>query len=376
MYSNSVLFIRSGGDNRLASLMLALATFMVFVAGPGIVGYIPTVVVGSLIFHLGIELLKEAVYDTYTTTHPLEYTTIWLIVVAMAVFGFMQGIILGLLLACVFFVVIYSKRQVVRDEFSGASVRSTVRRILAQQKYLDSNASQIHVLRLQGFMFFGTADQVEQRIHALIQEAIHKKQRLKFLIVDLSLVSGIDLTAAEMFGRIRRQLRRRIIHFMASGMRVSYLPYFDSLNEALEWCENALLQMMPPARNSGPFGDIPAVSSALKRKSVEAGEVMWSPGDAATYLVVVESGVLRVVVGGQVVESVLPDTIIGESEFFSGQKRLGSLVAETPAVLLLLSIESWEQIQISDPSAALLFVKCAMSYAVQGASSLAVYGMR
>lgn len=56
-----------------------------------------------LIFHLGIDLMKESLVDTWHVMKPLEYLTIILIVVVMSVFGFTEGIILGIVLACVFF---------------------------------------------------------------------------------------------------------------------------------------------------------------------------------------------------------------------------------------------------------------------------------
>lgn len=56
--------------------MLAVGTFGILVIGPGIVGYIPIMVVGALIYMLGIELLEEALVDTWGKLHRLEYLTV------------------------------------------------------------------------------------------------------------------------------------------------------------------------------------------------------------------------------------------------------------------------------------------------------------
>jgi sulfate permease, SulP family len=56
--------------------MLAAATFGILVAGPAIIGYIPVLIVGTLIFMLGIELVKEALWDTFGRVHRLEYLTV------------------------------------------------------------------------------------------------------------------------------------------------------------------------------------------------------------------------------------------------------------------------------------------------------------
>ena len=76
MYTNSLLFIDSGGNSRLAGLMLAAATVGILFVGPVIVGFIPVMVVGALIFLLGIELMQEALVDTWGKLHRLEYLTV------------------------------------------------------------------------------------------------------------------------------------------------------------------------------------------------------------------------------------------------------------------------------------------------------------
>lgn len=68
--------MRSGGDSRIAGVMLAAATFGILVIGPIIIGFIPIMVVGALIFYLGLDLLKEALVDTWGKVHRLEYVTV------------------------------------------------------------------------------------------------------------------------------------------------------------------------------------------------------------------------------------------------------------------------------------------------------------
>lgn len=63
VYSNSLLFIRSGGDSRLAGVMLAAATMACFFGGTWLVDFVPVIVVGALIFHLGFDLVRESLVD-------------------------------------------------------------------------------------------------------------------------------------------------------------------------------------------------------------------------------------------------------------------------------------------------------------------------
>ncbi|PVU87423.1 hypothetical protein BB561_006339 [Smittium simulii] len=277
VYSNSVLFYKSGGDSRLAGILLALVTVVIMISGPSILGYIPTIVVGMLIFHLGFELLKEALFDTWGVVNNIEYITISAIVLTMALVGFNEGIILGIVLACVFFILIYSNRSVIWKSCTGLSARSTVRRLYKHKIYLDQVVQQIHVMRLQGFMFFGTINFVEDSILLLLNKRQWEDNPIRFLIIDFAFVTGMDFSAAEAFIRLKRILTQKQIHLVMCGVsnnsevskalissglwvndsstqhnlaetyennsqELNYLHVFSGLNAALEWCENFLLE--------------------------------------------------------------------------------------------------------------------------------------
>jgi SulP family sulfate permease len=76
VYTNSVMFIKSGGNSRLAGIMLAILTCGIMVIGPVIIGYIPVMMVGVLIFVLGLELFFEAVWSPRKKLKLLEYLTV------------------------------------------------------------------------------------------------------------------------------------------------------------------------------------------------------------------------------------------------------------------------------------------------------------
>lgn len=76
VYANSALFYKSGGDSRVAGVMLAIFTVVVLIIGPGIIGLIPVMMVGTLIFVLGFELFLEAVWAPRKKLGRLEYLTV------------------------------------------------------------------------------------------------------------------------------------------------------------------------------------------------------------------------------------------------------------------------------------------------------------
>ena len=83
--------------------------------------------------------------------------------------------------------------------------------------------------------------------------------RVRFLILDFSLISGVDYSAMEAFQSIRRKLMSNSTHMIFCGLGIEQkklvtsglfdeseygiglIHTFDNLNQALEWCENTLL---------------------------------------------------------------------------------------------------------------------------------------
>lgn len=261
VYTNSVLFIRSGGDSRIAGFLLAVATFGILLAGPAIIGFIPVMMVGVLIFVLGFELLFEAVWDPRKKLKALEYLTVIAIVLVMGIFDFVVGIFVGIGLAFVSLVVQTSRVPAVRASYSGDIAGSTVRRNPVQHEYLRQVGKQIHVTKLAGYLFFGTIVSVEARIRSLIDEEAFDHRPIRYLVFDLAHVTGIDYSAAEAFNRLNRIFSKKGVNIVMSGIKseseigsslravglgeggneVKLLP---DLNAALESCENELLKAL------------------------------------------------------------------------------------------------------------------------------------
>jgi len=97
--------------------MLAGATALLLIIGTGPISYIrecqlstvstathpviqAVMLVGALIFVLGIDLVKEALWDTRNRVNKLEYLTIVSIMIAMTVWDFVFGVLFGIVASC------------------------------------------------------------------------------------------------------------------------------------------------------------------------------------------------------------------------------------------------------------------------------------
>lgn len=300
VYTNSLLFMDSGGNDRLAGLLLAASTVGILIAGPAIIGYIPIMVVGALIFLLGIELLEEALVGTWGKVHKLEYATIVIIVVTMGAWDFVIGILVGIVLAALSFVVQTSRRTAIRATYSGEIAKSLVRRPPVQLKFLKETGEQIFLIKLAGYLFFGTIVGVENRIRALLADDAFRDRPLRFLVLDMAHINGVDYSAAEAFTRIHRLLQKRGVEFVVSSLNIdgeigqalrsvglfaedSGVELFPDLNVALEHCENNLLtalyrqQEQRRTKRIGTHLDVPRPRSQELSSSYRAEFMGSSP---------------------------------------------------------------------------------------------------
>jgi len=186
----------------------------------------------------------------------------------MGIYDFVVGIGVGILLAFISMIFQTSHVSAVRASYSGEIVNSTVRRNPSQQHYLKQVSRQIYVIKLAGYLFFGTIVGVEDKIRCLIADEAFASRPIRYLVLDLRQVTGLDYSAGEAFNTISRLLEGKGIHLVLSGVdpqralgrdlrtvglgedgiEVSFLP---DLNSALESCENELLKTFYATNQEG-----------------------------------------------------------------------------------------------------------------------------
>ncbi|KAF8966080.1 sulfate transporter family-domain-containing protein [Flammula alnicola] len=410
VYVNTLLFYRVGGDNRIAGFLLAIATIALLVIGPGPIAFIPVMVVGALIFVLGIDLVKEALWDNRHRVSWPEYITIVSIMVCMTVWDFVIGVLFGIIVCCFFFVVQNSQLRSIRAMYTGDLAMSAVRRPSQQRAYIREVSQQTTILRLQGFLFFGTITSVEETIRDLLEGPYWQHRPIQFLVLDLSLVAGVDMSSAEAFVRIHRLLASKRVTVVFCGFTVDS-PIGKALRsvEVLgasgvellgrsvrQWnvrTENAYLRawfrsqkietsastLTVPGRQDAdtdtaisldPFqiptrpiktlsmafssyGDVDPIlfrriDAYLERITVPEGHVLWKFGDPSDGLYVIESGVLR-----------------ASYEFANPAQHLEeSMVAGTaPSALWKISNVNLQRLQTEEPELAKVFIQLVLKAA-------------
>ncbi|MEZ4859884.1 MAG: SulP family inorganic anion transporter [Caldilineaceae bacterium] len=126
--TESALGQRLGGGGRLRGVVIAAVSVATLLFGATFLAYIPRLVVGGLLAFLGFVFLFEWLYDAWFKLMKLDNLLIWLITIVIALFGFLAGVAVGILVAMVLFVINYSRVDALRHFYSRTDYPSYVSR--------------------------------------------------------------------------------------------------------------------------------------------------------------------------------------------------------------------------------------------------------
>jgi SulP family sulfate permease len=368
--SLTALAERMNVDARAAGLVAAAVPLAAVVFGASVIELIPRMLVGGVLVFLGLAFIVEWVWDKRKVLPKVEYLIVLVILAAIIATGFLPGVVLGLVMAVVLFAVNYGRIEQVREVAFGDTYRSNVDRSPAEREALRQMGHRVQVLRLNGFVFFGSASGLLERIRTRVETAPPR-----FLVMDLRRVSGVDSSAAASFVKIARLAEANRFEFLlagasdrvreqlarggvtASGGVVAFVP---DLDRALQRCEDVLLEEEPwerPAQGEGPAEMPPGLVPYLERESVPEGTVLIRQDEPPQDVFVLASGTLRVETvtssGTPMrLRTIRPGVVVGEVAMYTGTPRTADVVAETPVDILRLSAAAIERMEAEDPELA------------------------
>ena len=186
------LLNRSAGANMRLAGFIAVAFYgAMLLSGSALLAYIPKWVLGGVLLMIGVKLLLEwGIFAWFKVPH-LDYALILIVLASIAIWGFIIGIEIGIIIACGLFIFSYSRHQVIRHRFSGATHLSNVDRSFPEQRLLRQQDDQIHILLLQGYLFFGTANTLLEQVCQRLKDSTLPP--IQFIVLDFRLVNGLVL---------------------------------------------------------------------------------------------------------------------------------------------------------------------------------------
>lgn len=378
--SASLLGFRMGANSRVIGITCAALCMLALLAGTSLLAYMPKAVLGGLLFSMGAGLLIEWLYDGVKRLPRQDYMIVALIVAVIGSVGILAGVLVGIAVAMAIFVLSYSRVRVIRQELTGAEYRSNVDRSPAALEVLKTKGESVRVIKLEGFIFFGTAYSVMTQIHQrLVNPA---EQPLRHLLLDFRDVPAIDSSAMSAFAKIHaycnnsgceliftRMSEASERQFKQAGLdaAVRDIVFFADLDLALEYCEEKLLADDENSKLPVDFSIWDRIAAALpagtpladfmvylEPRTYREGEFLLRQGGPPTEIVFIESGRVTVRLAfpdGRSIRlrSMTMGTMIGEIGLYLNQPRSASAVADHLTHAYILTAEKLREMEKNDP---------------------------
>lgn len=371
--SRSVLNRAAGAATRASGLMQAALCVLMLLWGGPVVALLPRPLLGGLLVYLGLGMLKTWLIDARRLERA-DYATIVAMVAVTATLGFLPAVCLGVVACCVAFVATSSRLPPLRRTLLRKAWPDRVERGAFRSERLQAAATRLRIVELQGFLFFGSATQLADRVEPLLDDEPAPSR----ILFDFRHVHGIDSSAAQVLARLYKLLRRRGVAVALSGLAVgcrqaldgaAALTPDDAVYEDIEaaveaWDGDILAQDGPQTADVDALlqqvaGSADAARALLARLTplrLAAGATLFSQGDPSDALYFVRSGSLSTHVnqGGQEVRVrlTLAGGVIGEMGLLRELPRTATVRAAGDAELLRLSLDDWAALRREAPALA------------------------
>jgi SulP family sulfate permease len=376
-----ILSHTAGLASRVTAVIMPAVCAVSLLFGASLFAYLPRALVGGFLMSLGLDLLARWMVDARRQLSGLDYALVTVILVLIATWGFLQGFVVGVWFAIIIFIVNYSRIEVVKHALSGVSFRSNVERSPAKQGILAEHGELVFILRLQGYLFFGTANNIFTRVKDRMGDA--DLPAPGYLLLDFAAVTGIDSSAIVSFDKINRLAQQHQARVVLSGLshKVEKLlrksgilgegkemTVHSDLDRSMEWCEDRILSehgamatMVPVTTYLSDFlstrEEKDLFMDYMERIEVPAQQVLLRQGEAPYEMYFIEQGQVDVLIEPDGVDDAPPKrlrsvgagALVGEMGIFSGSPRTATLVASKPSILYRLTVDSMNKMLEQQP---------------------------
>jgi sulfate permease, SulP family len=374
--SRSILVRTVGASSRLSGLTVAAVSAAILIGHPPFLGYVPKYVLGGLLLFLGWGLVYQWIIQSSQQLLRLEYLSLIAIAFLIINWGFVAGVLIGVVIGCATFALSASRVNAIKFNFDGSEYRSSLDRGAQELSLLASHGREIQGMALQSYLFFGSANRLYQHVKSLLR----REPECRFLIFDFRRVTGIDSSATQSFAQIKQAATEALARivlvnlspelerpFRTAGFLADDVIVASDLDRALESCEQAIIAAhegkgsearslrvwLAEALGSSQLAD--RLAEYCRRLEVQTGDVIAQQGDAATSMHFILDGRVGIIVDlkeGQTtrVRSLGQHTTVGEMGLLTRQPRSATIQAEAPSVLYELDAEAFERIKRDHPA--------------------------
>ena len=148
---------------------------------------------------IGYDSAKRWLFNSARQLERIEYLSLLAIALIIVWWGFLPGVSIGVIFGCATFALSAGRISVVKLAFDGSEYRSSLDRGPQELALLGAHGRELQGLRLQSYLFFGSANRLYEQVKVLLAE----RPECRFLLFDFRLVTGLDSSAVHSFTQIK-----------------------------------------------------------------------------------------------------------------------------------------------------------------------------
>ena len=270
-YRNKLLGAMTRRTGVICAVVIGSALFF----GEFILTYVPIALISGILVFAGLGLIEEGLVRGVKRLPWSEYSIVVLIFLVIAIVGFIEGIVVGMIAMLIFFAIRLSNVDPIETQFTGNDTNSNKVRPPPDLAILMERGRLIQAFRLRGYLFFGST----WTLISHMKKTMLDDETSKSLILDFKNVSGFDYSAVNALAMFLQHMIERGVKVVLSGapkpfldglaMQVpqasfSELNFVDSEDLALETCESELIEEWHREAE-----DTPSSRSSLLSQSVD-----------------------------------------------------------------------------------------------------------
>lgn len=345
---------------------------------PGSLTYVPKAVLVGLLIFSALEILYGSLYKSFWHLPFGDYMIIIIMLLTRIFFGFMESILLGVIFACSFFLFKYSRIENIKYELTGEETHSKHKYPLSVEKKLREIGRKTLILKLQGYLFFGSSRRLLERIYDQLKSS--SKGEYKNLILDFQFVTGVDASGVKNFITLAEIAKKYELNFIVADCSSDIIRSLQTMAEetswlkkniitmpnldyAEEWAEKHLLKntkidvqadldmLLKEQKHQTKF------LSYLEKKEFLQGSNLFKQGEPSKSLYYLISGQVTGYLETSDKSKIRlftaeRDVLIGEMGFFSDEPRSATVVADKLSIAYELTRDKLELIERENPELA------------------------
>lgn len=372
LLGETLLARRIGIGGAAAGFSVSAVCLLGLLFGAGLLSNLPVGLLATVIWFLGFDLLLRAINEHGWRLPWREFALVIVTPVIALVYGFLPAVGFGVLIACLLFIASYAGVDVVRLSTTGATFRARIERSPDDFRLLGERGKSVHIYKLSGFLFFGSAHRLVERV----RQGVAGRSAPSIVIVDLEKVSGLDVSALAAFERLSRRFEEQNVEFYLTGLSPHMTAHFQrwtarhASNIALSGALDDVMQAIEEDLLGDGTSDGEVATSTIEAYGADAahaleqygeaialvvGEVIVREGAEADGIFVLTSGRLRVTVVNSkgvslTVNRLLPGAIFGEVAYYAKGRRTASVVAESAATVLRITAAAFARMERENPA--------------------------